>query len=230
MPHCRNCGNPVRRSDTECNICRASLKPGAKQTPYELRYDLGPQFKPARDQPPRQEASSQHVAPSFPAQSSYARQGHSSKLLVYMLILAIVVPLLIFGLLALIDFSGDLLPHGTPQGEITWVSHIDDSEVQATFSEFQPATRFVDCRFSLSIGGADETFDIQYTGFSHFIYYGGVYLMLVLFVDLDADGFIDAGDYCTISSDGAPTGVECSISIIYASTGGTICSGVFQFL
>ena len=227
MPHCRNCGNPVSRTDMECNICGSRLIKGKNasnpDTGYKIRVpsgsiDLGYSGKqyPTTASPPLRSS------PETPS-----RMWSPVKVFAVIVALALLMPL--FAYLLSAAFNAPITQPTTPTGGFIWVAHEDNITVRATFDDFYPETRYEDCVFTLTIGWWTSSMENAVGGQTYYIS-SSDYGAWVHFIDQGMNGVIEAGDYCTIQSSNVPIGIQCILTIYYGPTGESVCQAWFSFL
>lgn len=179
--------------------------------------------------------SLKYSSPSTPAPYNLTKPWSPKKVAVTLLVLALLLPVLAFSVITLMDLGNSFVPPSTPTGEFMWVAHEDNRTARCTFDDFSPETDFNDCSFVLTIGSwssnaermdGNQVFFLTMDNASYPYYYSAT----VYFADFAMNGIIESGDYCTISSNDVPLGVQCSIHIIFLSTGNIICSASFAFL
>jgi hypothetical protein len=229
MPHCKVCGNPVSKTDVECRLCGSALKAGYKRGQGVNDYSPSSQQKSDGVPYKKDDLSLGEASPPFYAPKEASRVWSPQKVLAIVLVLAILLPVAAYSVIALLGSGPPSILPSTPSGEFMWVAHEDNWTVRCTFDDFSPDTRFSDCSFLVQIG----TWTSSMEGVAANWYFNASssdYSMVVYFADLSMNGLIDAGDYCTISSFDVPIGLQCSIEIFFAPTGGSICSTQFAFL
>jgi len=115
---------------------------------------------------------------------------------------------------------------GTPQAVTT-----PADGYKLTFGVLSPSTKFVDCKVVVTIGGvASSAATIVIAG--NDITTPGV--CALKWTDLAADDVISTGDYVTITGGTIATPADLaagsySVTILFTSTGGTICSQSWSF-
>jgi hypothetical protein len=228
MHHCKVCGNPVSKDETECRMCgsklNASTRKGSQRVFATIRPSLGSDYGP-------QDKNEQTTAfsPSVYTQEAN-KMGVSKKLLASILVLVIVVVAVGFGIYALLDLSPSGLGPFNPQGESLAVRNYDNHTIEVDFRNFDSSTQFSDCTFRISIGAwTSSVYGIQtWQSFiitSDYNYYS----IDAYFVDMDDNGMVDNSDYCILYTETVPEGLQCSMEILNAHTGLSICSADFAF-
>jgi hypothetical protein len=229
MPHCKVCGNPVSKTDVECGLCGSALKAVHKRGQGVNDYSPSPQLRSDSLPYKKGDSSLGEASPPFSVPKEASRVWSPQKLIAVVLALAILLPVVAYSVNALMGSGPPSIPPSTPSGQFMWVAHEDNRTVRGTFDDFNPDTRFGDCSFLVQIGTWASSMEgvvaNWYFNVSSLDYSVGVY-----FADLDMNGLIDTGDYCTISSLDVPSGLQCAIEIIFEPTGGSICSTQFAFL
>jgi hypothetical protein len=226
MPHCKVCGNPVSRDETECSMCGSALK--ASRRSGQDRRGYGLPSKPRSDYG----SSKNEIAPLRTGSSPYLEHDGDTKKSSPIKLMAIILAILVATALITIGFLGldgtiPLTIDNTPSGTFERVTG-DEQTVQTTFGTFDPSTQFSDCGFRISIYFPSQTI---YGIIAWHDYYLNCdnYSLNVYFVDIDDNGWVDAGDYCIIHSYNVPLGLQCTIDILYTPTSGTICSAQFSY-
>jgi len=226
MPHCRNCGNPVSRTDKECNVCGSILirgkivrKPGAG---YGVRAPLGSiDTGYSREQHPATSSPPLRTSPESPS-----RVWSPAKVFAVIVALALLMPLFAFLLSTVL--TAPFAQPSTPTGGFAWVAHEDNLTVRAAFDDFYPETRYEDCGFTLTIGWWTSSLEDAFGGQTYYIS-SPDYGAWVHFVDQGMNGVIEAGDYCTIQFPNIPLGDQCILTIYYEPTGESVCQAWFYF-
>ncbi|MDD1746794.1 MAG: hypothetical protein LUQ16_03435 [Methanomassiliicoccales archaeon] len=229
MPHCKVCGNPVSKTDTECRLCGAALIPGYKRGQTSNDYVPSPGSGSEgttheKDSPSRWETSAPYQAPK-----EESRVWSPQKIIAVVVAAAILLPIFAYFVSALIGAGPPSFILTTPTGQFMWVAHEDNRTIRGTFDDFDPDTRFSDCAYRVQIGAWTSSTEEVVANW-YFNVTSPDYSMVVYFADLDMNGIIEAGDYCNISSMDVPLGLQCSIEILFEPTGGSICSTQFAFL
>jgi hypothetical protein len=228
MPHCKVCGNPVSKTDAECRLCGAALKPGYRRGQSSNDYVPSPgpgsEGTTHENSPSRWETSAPYQAPK-----EESRVWSPQKVIAVVVAAAILLPILAYSVIAMMGFGPPIVPTSTPTGQFMWVAHEDNRTVRGTFDDFDPDTRFSDCAYRVGIGAWTSSTEGVLANW-YFNVTSSDYSVVVYFADLDMNGMIEAGDYCTISSMDVPLGLQCSIEILFEPTGGSICSTQFAFL
>jgi hypothetical protein len=229
MPHCKVCGNPVSKDETECSICGSALKGGTRRRQEVLGQivRLTPDSKQIHLKV-RDPTSASTPSP-YPVNDGSSKMGVSRKLLVVVLVLAILLPLMAYGLFLMIGTNFPILVPGTPSGEFSVVTQLDNQTVRATFDDVDPVTGFDECGFRISTGSwtsPTQNIVVMETIFLFSPDINGY--VEIFFWDEGQNGIINAGDYCTIIFPYEPIGLHGSIQIFYDYTGGEICSAQFD--
>jgi archaeal type IV pilus assembly protein PilA len=105
---------------------------------------------------------------------------------------------------------------GTPQSVVP-------TSYRLTFGVVSPETKFTDCKVTITIGAASavlaKAITLPTTAFT-----APDPVATITWTDLGGDGKISVGDRLVIIGAGITTGVTCTVTIIYATTGGQICA------
>jgi archaeal type IV pilus assembly protein PilA len=120
----------------------------------------------------------------------------------------------------------------TPTGAMTSVSKQSATVYKITFGAVSPDTKFIDCKIRIDPVAGSAVVVQTYTISANLAVtpaadatHAGIVL-----TDLGSDGKISVGDYMTITTHtaGAPAdNGDWTVTLIYSSTGGSICSKVF---
>jgi hypothetical protein len=228
MHHCKICGNPVSKDETECRLCgsklNATTRKGSQRVFATIRPSLGSNYG-SQDK----DYQTTTLSPSIYTQEE-SKMGVSKKLLASILVLAIVVVAVGVGIYAFLDLSPSGLGPFNPWGGSLAVTNYDNRTIGVDFRDFDSSTQFSDCTFRISIGAwTSSVYGIQtWQSFlitSDYNYYS----IDAYFVDMDDNGMVDNSDYCILYTETVPEGLQCSIEILNAHTGLSICSAGFAF-
>ncbi len=143
--------------------------------------------------------------------------------------LAIVIMIIGVGVAALLDMGPQNLEPIITHGESLAISNFDNHTIKVDFINFGSSTSYSDCRFRISIGTYDSSAMDILTWQSIYISSQQGLTIDAFFVDVDDNGIIDGADYCVLSTQNVPEGLQCSIAILNANTGSTMANANFAF-
>ena len=113
----------------------------------------------------------------------------------------------------------------TPTGSFVGTPQNQTSGYKLTFGVISPDTKWVDCKLLITVGGESGT-AASLTSLSNVALAtisGKAYTATI--TDLAGDGKISNGDWVLVKATGGfPTDTEITLTLIYTSTGGQICS------
>jgi flagellin-like protein len=118
----------------------------------------------------------------------------------------------------------------TPQGSFTGTPTSVTNGYQLNFGVVTPSTKFIDCKVVITVGGVAATAQTIVLAGQNFVGPN----MGVKWTDLAADGTISQGDYVTVTGGtitvpaALPAGTYI-VTILFTSTGGSICSQTWTF-
>jgi len=228
MPHCKVCGNPVSKTDAECRLCGAILKPGYRRGQSSNDYVPSPGSGSNLGQYRKDDLSHSEASTPYQAPKDESRVWSPKKVIAVVVVAAILLPIFAYSVIALMDAGTPPFLQTTPTGQFMWVAHEDNRTVRGTFDDFYPDTHFSECSFRVQIGAWTSSAEGVVANWYYNVS-SSDYSVVVYFADLGMNGIIEAGDYCTISSLDVPLGLQCSIEILFEPTGGSICSTQFGF-
>ena len=118
----------------------------------------------------------------------------------------------------------------TPTGSFVGSPASVTNGYQLTFGVITPSTKFTDCKVVITVGGVAAAAQTIVVAGQNFVGPN----MGVKWTDLASDGAISQGDYVTITGGtftvpiALPTG-SYTVTILFTSTGGSICSQSWTF-
>jgi len=113
----------------------------------------------------------------------------------------------------------------TPTGAFTTATKVSAKEEKIMFGAISPEVKFIDCKLVVDGPYAVAGTWNMATGTSY-TYENGTVDANITYVDLGADGKISVGDYITIAQTPLGPG-DWTVTLLYTSTGGSICAKTF---
>ena len=227
MPHCKVCGNPVSREETECRICGSKLNEPKRST---KKAQGGFKQSPSSGTAPYGNQSTNTWSPPVNAQDERPKGGISKMLLASILVLIIVAVAIGFVLYSMEGVSPTEWNPIIPNGKSLAFDHYDNTTIQVNFNGFDSSMHFSDCAFRISIDTWTSSPHGMVTWQSVYVTSDvSSYTIDVYFVDWDDNGYIDSQDYCILSTENVPIGLHCSMGILNAHSNQVICEGTFTF-
>jgi flagellin-like protein len=112
----------------------------------------------------------------------------------------------------------------TPTGAFTGTPQsVTATSYKLTFGVVSPETKFTDCKVTITIGATQATAQ-AITGSPLAVNTFTTPAATVTWTDLGGDGKISVGDRLVIAGVGITSGVTCTVTIIFSTTGGQICA------
>jgi len=114
----------------------------------------------------------------------------------------------------------------TPTGAFTTATKLSSTTEKILFGTISPDTKFVDCKLVVDTPYAAATTRNMADGVASWTDSGSAN-MTVSYTDMGADGKISVGDYITITQTGGLASGDWIVTLLYTSTGGSICAKTF---
>jgi flagellin-like protein len=114
----------------------------------------------------------------------------------------------------------------TPTGAFTSATKLSSTTEKILFGTISPDTKFVDCKLVVDTPYAAATTRNMADGVASWTDSGSAN-MTVSYTDMGADGKISVGDYVTITASAGLASGDWIVTLLYTSTGGSICAKTF---
>jgi flagellin-like protein len=117
----------------------------------------------------------------------------------------------------------------TPQGAFTTAEKTSATTYKVSFGAISPDTKFIDCKIRLDGVGAQLAGQVWTIGAAPTFTTTAspASTATITITDIGADGKISVGDYLTIGVLSSAQNGDLLITLIYTSTGGSICTKTF---